>query len=85
MAKINFGGVEEHVVTREEFPLERALETLRNETIAVIGYGSPMPGKSPYGPPCAATSPRARHSTSPTVSASPSATGRASYRPTASM
>lgn len=28
---------------------------------------------------------RARHSTSPTVSASPSATGRASYRPTASM
>ena len=30
MAKINFGGVEEHVVTREEFPLERALETLRD-------------------------------------------------------
>ena len=24
MAKINFGGVEEEVVTREEFPLEKA-------------------------------------------------------------
>ena len=33
MAKINFGGVEEHVVTREEFPLERALETLKAEGI----------------------------------------------------
>ena len=39
MAKINFGGVEENVVTREEFPLEKALETLKDETIAVIGYG----------------------------------------------
>lgn len=46
MAKINFGGVEEHVVTREEFPLERALETLRDETIAVIGYGVQGPGQS---------------------------------------
>ena len=40
MAKINFGGVEENVVTREEFPLEKALETLKDETIAVIGYGA---------------------------------------------
>lgn len=39
MAKINFGGVEENVVTREEFPLEKAREVLKNETIAVIGYG----------------------------------------------
>ncbi len=39
MAKINFGGVEENVVTREEFPLEKALESLKDETIAVIGYG----------------------------------------------
>lgn len=46
MAKINFGGVEEHVVTRKEFPLERALETLRDETIAVIGYGVQGPGQS---------------------------------------
>ena len=29
MAKINFGGTEENVVTREEFPLSKALETLR--------------------------------------------------------
>ena len=38
MAKINFGGTEENVVTREEFPLSKALETLKNDTIAVIGY-----------------------------------------------
>ena len=46
MAKINFGGVEENVVTREEFPLEKALEVLKNETIAVIGYGVQGPGQS---------------------------------------
>jgi len=46
MAKINFGGVEEEVVTREEFPLEKAREVLANETIAVIGYGVQGPGQS---------------------------------------
>ena len=46
MAKINFGGVEENVVTREEFPLEKAREVLKNETIAVIGYGVQGPGQS---------------------------------------
>lgn len=46
MAKINFGGVEENVVTREEFPLEKARETLKNETIAIIGYGVQGPGQS---------------------------------------
>ncbi|WP_266369067.1 ketol-acid reductoisomerase [Tellurirhabdus rosea] len=46
MAKINFGGVEEEVVTREEFPLEKAREVLQNETIAVIGYGVQGPGQS---------------------------------------
>lgn len=46
MAQINFGGVEENVVTREEFPLEKAREVLRNETIAVIGYGVQGPGQS---------------------------------------
>ena len=30
MATINFGGVNEHVVTREEFPLEKAVKTLKN-------------------------------------------------------
>ncbi len=39
MAKINFGGVEETVVTREEFPISKAREVLKNETIVVIGYG----------------------------------------------
>jgi len=46
MAKINFGGVTENVVTREEFPLSRAREVLKNEVIAVIGYGVQGPGQS---------------------------------------
>ncbi len=46
MAKLNFGGVEEEVVTREEFPLEKARETLADDTIAVIGYGVQGPGQS---------------------------------------
>lgn len=46
MAVINFGGVEENVVTRQEFPLEKALETLKDETIAVIGYGVQGPGQA---------------------------------------
>ena len=45
MAKMNFGGVEETVVTREEFPLEKAREILKDETIAVIGYGVQGPGQ----------------------------------------
>jgi len=46
MAKINFGGVTETVVTRQEFPLEKAREILSNETIAVIGYGVQGPAQS---------------------------------------
>lgn len=46
MAKINFGGTEEEVVTREEFPLSKALETLKDQTIAVIGYGVQGPGQA---------------------------------------
>ncbi len=46
MAVLNFGGVEENVVTREEFTLEKAREVLKNETIAVIGYGVQGPGQS---------------------------------------
>ena len=46
MAKLNFGGVEETVITREEFPLEKAREILKDETIAVIGYGVQVPGQS---------------------------------------
>ena len=43
---MNFGGVEENVVTRDEFPLSKAQETLKDETIAVIGYGVQGPGQS---------------------------------------
>ncbi len=46
MAQINFGGVLENVVTREEFTLDMARETLKNETVAVIGYGVQGPGQS---------------------------------------
>ena len=46
MAKINFGGIDENVVTREEFPLEKARNTLQKETIAVIGYGVQGPGQA---------------------------------------
>ncbi|MFT5915395.1 MAG: ketol-acid reductoisomerase, partial [Bacteroidia bacterium] len=46
MAKLNFGGVEENVVTREEFPLKHALGVLKEETIAIIGYGVQGPGQS---------------------------------------
>ncbi|MFT4738424.1 MAG: ketol-acid reductoisomerase [Cyclobacteriaceae bacterium] len=46
MAKINFGGVEEEVVTREEFPLSKAQEVLKDETIAIIGYGVQGPGQA---------------------------------------
>ena len=46
MAKINFGGVIEDVVTREEFPVSKAREILKDETIAVIGYGVQGPAQS---------------------------------------
>ena len=46
MATINFGGVLENVVTREEFPLKKAQEILKNETVAVIGYGVQGPGQA---------------------------------------
>src|SRR5512147_3245347 len=46
MAMINFGGVEERVVTREEFPLSKAQEVLKADTVAVLGYGVQGPGQS---------------------------------------
>lgn len=46
MAKINFGGVIEEVATREEFSLEKAREILKDETIAVLGYGVQGPGQA---------------------------------------
>jgi len=46
MAKIDFGGVEEEVVTRGEFPLEKAREVLKDETVAVLGYGVQGPAQA---------------------------------------
>ncbi len=46
MATLNFAGTEENVVTREEFPLSKAQEVLKNEVIAVIGYGVQGPGQA---------------------------------------
>ncbi len=46
MAKINFGGTVEDVVTREEFPLGKAQEVLENETVAVLGYGVQGPAQA---------------------------------------
>ena len=43
---MNFGGVNETVVTREEFPLDKARQILQGETIAVLGYGVQGPGQS---------------------------------------
>ena len=43
---MNFGGVIETVVTSKEFSLEKAREVLKNETIAVIGYGIQGPGQA---------------------------------------
>ena len=46
MATIDFGGVKEEVVTRDEFPMKKALEVLKNETVAVIGYGVQGPAQA---------------------------------------
>ncbi|MCB9032928.1 MAG: ketol-acid reductoisomerase [Chitinophagales bacterium] len=46
MATMNFGGMEENVITRSEFPLEKAKEVLKDETIAIIGYGVQGPGQA---------------------------------------
>ena len=45
MAKIDFGGVLEEVVTADEFPIEKARDILKNEVIAVLGYGVQGPGQ----------------------------------------
>lgn len=43
--KIDFGGVLEDVITRKEFPMSRAKKVLKNETIAIIGYGVQGPAQ----------------------------------------
>ena len=46
MANIDFGGVVEEVITSDEFSLEQARETLRDETVAILGYGVQGPGQA---------------------------------------
>ncbi len=46
MAIMNFGGIDETVITREEFPLSKARDVLKDETIAILGYGVQGPGQS---------------------------------------
>jgi ketol-acid reductoisomerase len=46
MARIDFGGTVEEVVTRDEFPLDKAREVLKDETVAVLGYGVQGPAQS---------------------------------------
>lgn len=43
---MTFGKVKEQVVTRAEFPLKKAQEVLKNEVIAVIGYGVQGPSQA---------------------------------------
>ena len=46
MAKMNFGGVREEVITRDEFPLSKARRVLKNEVICVLGYGVQGPAQA---------------------------------------
>ena len=46
MATLNFAGTLEKVVTREEFPLSKAQDVLKDEVVAVIGYGVQGPGQA---------------------------------------
>jgi ketol-acid reductoisomerase len=46
MAKIDFGGTIEDIVTREEFPLEKAREILKDEVVAILGYGVQGPAQA---------------------------------------
>jgi ketol-acid reductoisomerase len=46
MAEVNIGGMMEEVITSEEFPLSKAQEVLKDETVAVLGYGVQGPGQA---------------------------------------
>ena len=46
MAKMDFGGVLEEVITSEEFSLTKARDVLENETVAILGYGVQGPGQA---------------------------------------
>ncbi|MFO7666837.1 MAG: ketol-acid reductoisomerase [Desulfobacterales bacterium] len=46
MALIDFGGVLEEVITSAEFPMVKAKSILKDETVAVLGYGVQGPGQA---------------------------------------
>ena len=46
MAQIDFGGIVEEVITSEEFSLQKARDILKEETVAVLGYGVQGPGQA---------------------------------------
>ena len=46
MTQINFGGIMEEVITASEFTIEQARTVLKNETIAILGYGVQGPGQA---------------------------------------
>jgi ketol-acid reductoisomerase len=39
MVKLDFGGVKENVITRQEFTVEKAQEILKDEIVVSLGYG----------------------------------------------
>src|SRR3990170_8765821 len=39
MVELDFGGVKENVITRQEFTLEQAQKVLKDEVVATLGYG----------------------------------------------
>lgn len=46
MASIDFGGIMEEVITSDEFSLDKARDVLKDETVAVLGYGVQGPGQA---------------------------------------
>lgn len=46
MALIDFGGIKEEVITAQEFTIEKAREVLKDETIAILGYGVQGPAQA---------------------------------------
>jgi ketol-acid reductoisomerase len=46
MAIMDFGGTKEEVITSEEFSIEKARDVLKDETVAIIGYGVQGPGQA---------------------------------------
>src|SRR6476619_724150 len=46
MAKLIFGGTEEEVITRDEFTRDKARQVLKDEVVAVLGYGVQGPAQA---------------------------------------